>query len=386
MRHATPAALILGTSAMLALPAAIAAERIQVVTSFSILADMVQNVGGEHVEVISLVGPDSDAHVYSPTPRDARALADADLVVFNGLLFEGWMERLIDSSDYSGPLVTTTDGIDRLDYHGHDHEEAHGHDHGHDDDHGHDHNHDDHGHDHGHDDDHGHDHEHDDHDHDHDDHDHEHDHDDHDHGHDHAHGDYDPHAWQDLAMGKVYVGNIRDGLIEADPDNEAAYRENAERYINELAATDAEIRELLGEIPSSTSVITGHDSFGYFSNAYGIRFLSPVGLSTEAEPSAADMARLIDVIREQDVRALFHENMTSPAVINQLAEETGLPIAGTLYADALAAEGEASTYLGMMRHNAQVLHDALAEPGHDDHGHDHGHSHNHGDNGHDHSH
>lgn len=187
-------------------------------------------------------------------------------------------------------------------------------------------------------------------------------------------------------MGKVYVGNIRDGLIEADPDNEAAYRENAERYINELAATDAEIRELLGEIPSSTSVITGHDSFGYFSNAYGIRFLSPVGLSTEAEPSAADMARLIDVIREQDVRALFHENMTSPAVINQLAEETGLPIAGTLYADALAAEGEASTYLGMMRHNAQVLHDALAEPGHDDHGHDHGHSHDHGDNGHDHSH
>lgn len=346
MRHLTPA-LIIGTSAMLALPAAIAAERIQVVTSFSILADMVQNVGGEHVEVTSLVGPDSDAHVFSPTPRDARALADADLVVFNGLLFEGWMERLIDSSDYHGPLVTTTDGIDRLDYHGHDHGHAHGHD---DHDHGHDHDdHDDHGHD----------------------------------DHDHDHGDYDPHAWQDLAMGKVYVGNILEGLIEADPDNEAAYRENAERYINELEATDREIRELLGEIPASTSVITGHDSFGYFANAYGLRFLSPVGLSTEADPSAADMARLIDVIREQNVRALFHENMTSPAVINQLAEETGLPIAGTLYADALSAEGEASTYLGMMRHNAQVLHDALAEPGHDDHDHD---DHGHDDHSHDHGH
>jgi zinc/manganese transport system substrate-binding protein len=372
---------------MLALPAAIAAERIQVVTSFSILADMVQNVGGEHVEVTSLVGPDSDAHVYSPTPRDARALADADLVVFNGLLFEGWMERLIDSSDYSGPLVTATDGIDKLDYHGHEHDEAHGHDHGHD------HDHDDHGHEHDHDDDQGHDHDHDD-DHGHD-HGHDHDHDnghshDHDNGHDHEHGDYDPHAWQDLSMGKVYVGNIRDGLIEADPDNEAGYRENAENYINELAATDAEIRELIGEIPASTSVITGHDSFGYFANAYGLRFLSPVGLSTEAEPSAADMARLIDVIREQNVRALFHENMTSPAVINQLAEETGLEIAGTLYADALAAEGEASTYLGMMRHNAQVLHDALAgHDGHDhdhEHGHDHGDDHDHGDNGHDHSH
>ncbi|MCC5882248.1 MAG: zinc ABC transporter substrate-binding protein [Halomonas sp.] len=365
MRHVSTTALIVGTSAMLALPAAIAAERIQVVTSFSILADMVQNVGGEHVEVTSLVGPDSDAHVFSPSPRDARALADADLVVFNGLLFEGWMERLIDSSDYSGPLVTATDGIDKLDYHGHEHDQAHGHDHGHD------HDHDDHGHDHDHDD-HGHDHDHDDHG------------DDHGHDHDHAHGDYDPHAWQDLAMGKIYVGNIRDGLIEADPDNEAAYRENAESYINELAATDAEIRELLGEIPASTSVITGHDSFGYFSNAYGIRFLSPVGLSTEAEPSAADMARLIDVIREQNVRALFHENMTSPAVINQLSEETGLEIAGTLYADALAAEGEASTYLGMMRHNAQVLHDALAEHDHEDHGHDHDHDHD--DDGHDHSH
>ncbi|MCE8021666.1 zinc ABC transporter solute-binding protein [Halomonas sp. MCCC 1A11036] len=348
MRHASSAALMLGASAMLALPAAIAAERVQVVTSFSILADMAQNVGGEHVEITSLVGPDSDTHVFSPSPRDARSLADADLVVFNGLLFEGWMERLIDSSDYSGPLVTATDGIERLDYHGHDHEHAHGHD-----DHGHA----------------------------------------HDHDHDHAHGDYDPHAWQDLAMGKVYVGNIRDGLIEADPDNEATYRENAARYINELEATDAEIRELLGEIPASTSVITGHDSFGYFSHAYGIRFLSPVGLSTEAEPSAADMARLTDVIREQNVRALFHENMTSPAVINQLAEETGLPIAGTLYADALSSEGEASTYLGMMRHNAQVLHDALAEPGHDDHGHghdhDHGHGHGHGhghDHGHDHGH
>ena len=281
-------------------------------------------------------------------------------MVFNGLLFEGWMERLLDSSDYAGPLVTATDGIDKLEYHGHDHDhDDHGHDHGHDhdhDDHGHDHDHDDHGHDHGHGND-----------------------------HDHVHGDYDPHAWQDLAMGQVYVGNILEGLIEADPDNEAAYRENAERYIAEMQAMDEEMRRLIGEIPASTSIITGHDSFGYFANAYGLNFLSPTGLSTEAEPSAGDMARLIDVIREQNVRALFHENMTSPAIIRQLAEETGLPIAGTLYSDALAAEGEASTYLGMMRHNAQTLHDALAEPGHDDHdhGHDHDHDHDHS-HGHDH--
>src|SRR5690554_5039188 len=333
MRFINASAALVGVSALLALPAAFAAERVQVVTSFSILADMVENVGGEHVEVTSLVGPDSDAHVYSPRPTDARTLADADLVVFNGLQFEGWMERLVDASDYAGPLVVTSDGIDRV-------AAAH-------DDHGHD------------------------------------EHDEHDSHEGHDHGDDDPHGWQDLAMGKLYVANIRDGLSEADPDNAEAYAANAERYINEIDATDAEIRALLTEIPASTSVITGHDSFGYFASAYGLRFLSPQGLSTEAAPSAANMARLVDVIREQNVQALFHENMTSPAIINQLAEETGLPIAGTLYADALAAEGEASTYLGMMRHNARTLHDALAEPGHDDPGHDeddhddHGHGHSH---------
>ncbi|NDL69949.1 metal ABC transporter solute-binding protein, Zn/Mn family [Vreelandella alkaliphila] len=348
---------LVGVSAMLALPAAIANERVNVVTSFSILADMVENVGGEHVNVTSLVGPDGDAHVYSPSPGDARALAGADVVVFNGLLFEGWMERLIEASDYSGILVTATDGINALEYAGHD-----DHDHGHDD------------HDHGHDD---HDHGHDDHDHGHDNHDHGHD--DHGHGHhDHEHGDDDPHAWQDMQQARVYVANIRDGLIEADSDNAESYQANAERYLAEMAKVDAEIRALIGEIPASASVITGHDSFGYFSNAYGVNFLSPVGLSTEADPSGARMAALVDVIHQENVQALFHENMTNQSIINQLAEETGLPIAGTLYADALASEGEASTYLGMMRHNASVLHAALAKPGHDDHDHDHDHhGHNH---------
>lgn len=330
---------LVGVSAMLALPAAIANERVNVVTSFSILADMVKNVGGEHVDVTSLVGPDGDAHVFSPSPGDARALAGADLVVFNGLLFEGWMERLIDASDYSGSLVTASNGIAPRAFAAHS-----------DDDHGHD----DHGH--GHDD-----------------------HTDDDHS-DHAHGDDDPHAWQDLQQAKVYVTNIRDGLIEADSANEQSYQANAERYLAELEATDTDIRELLSEIPASASVITGHDSFGYFSSAYGVNFLSPVGLSTEADPSGASMAALVDVIEQENVKALFHENMTNQSIIVQLAEETGLPIAGTLYADALASEGEASTYLGMMRHNARVLHDALAEPGHDDHDHDHDHDHH----GHDH--
>ncbi len=345
---------LVGVSAMLALPAAMANERVQVVTSFSILADMVENVGGDYVDVTSLVAADGDAHVYSPSPGDARSLANADLVVFNGLLFEGWMERLISASDYSGALVTATDGIEPLAFAGHD---KHGHD-----DHGH-----------GHDD--------------HDDHD-DHGHDDHDSGHeehaDHDHGDEDPHAWQDMHQAEVYIANIRDGLIAADAGNADDYRANAEQYLQEMAEVDAEIRALIDEIPASTSVITGHDSFGYFSSAYGVTFLSPVGLSTEADPSGASMAALVDVIEQENVKALFHENMTNQSIITQLAEETGLPIAGTLYADALAAEGEASTYLGMMRHNAQVLHDALAQPGHDDHGHSNDHDHDHDDHGHSH--
>ena len=312
--HAFRTAAALGLTALLALPTAHADERVQVLASFSILADMVENVGGEHVAVTALVGPDSDAHVYSPRPTDARALAEADLVVFNGLQFEGWMERLVEASDYAGPLVVASDGLASMS----DEQEAPAED------------------------------EHADHD-----------------GHD--HGDLDPHGWQDLNAGKRYVANIRDGLIQADPDNAEAYSANAERYLDEVEATDNEIRALIAEIPAATSVITGHDSFGHFAHAYGLRFLSPQGLSTEADPSAADMAALIEVIREQEVRALFHENMTSPALLEQLAEETGLPIAGTLYADALASEGEASTWLGMMRHNANTLHDALAEPGHQEH-------------------
>ena len=333
-----PSRWLVGVSALLALPAAMANERVQVVTSFSILADMVENVGGEHVEVTPLVAADGDAHVYSPSPGDARSLANADLVVFNGLLFEGWMERLISASDYNGPMVTATDGIEPLSFAAHE-------EHGHDD--------------------------HDEHDHGHDDHDHE-EHADEHAGHD--HGNQDPHAWQDMHQAEVYIANIRDGLIAADADNADAYRANAEQYLQEMAEVDDEIRALIDEIPASTSVITGHDSFGYFSSAYGVTFLSPVGLSTEADPSGASMAALVDVIEQENVKALFHENMTNQSIITQLAEETGLPIAGTPYADALAAEGEASTYLGMMRHNAHVLHDALAQPGHNDHD-DHGHSH-----------
>lgn len=339
MRHPLALGLILA----FATPIAHADEPLQVVTSFSILADMVEQVGGERVEVASLVGADSDTHVFTPSPSDAMRLAEADLVVFNGLQLEGWMQRLLDASEYAGALVVASDGVETLTGNAHDHghlehaDEHHGDEHAnHADEH--------------HEEPAGHD----------------------------EHGSVDPHAWLDVARGQQYVANIRDGLIEADPANSEAYRRNATAYLAELEALDAEIHELIGSIPEARRVVvTGHDAFGYFADAYHVRFLSPVGLNTAAAPSAADMGRLVDVIRDNNVQALFHENITSPALIRQLAEEAGLPIAGTLYSGALASDGEASSYIGMMRHNATLMHDGLAHSGSETTGESHAHDHAH---------
>ncbi|MBY5928580.1 zinc ABC transporter substrate-binding protein [Halomonas sp. DP8Y7-3] len=392
-RHAwmALAGLVLG-------PQALAAEPTQVVTSFSVLADMVRNVGGDRVEVTSLVGTDSDPHVYSPRPTDARALAEADLVVLNGLQFEGWMTRLLDASGYQGTTVVATEGVPVLAYGGQslhqqsDHSEHQGHDDhaehaGHDE---HDHaehaGHDSHDeHDHADHDDHaGHD-SHDEHDHaDHDDHAGHDSHDEHDHAdHDghagHDHGQYDPHAWLDLSAGLIYVANIRDGLIAVDPDNSAHYTARADSYMADIKAAHQQVLTLLDDLPDHAQVIVGHDAFGHFSRAYGIDFLSPVGLSTEAEPSAADIAQMVDIIRERQIPALFIENMSSPVLMEQLSEETGVPIAGTLYNGALSENGMTSHYVGMILHNAEVLHQGLlhqdaSESSDHDHDHDHDHA------------
>ncbi|WP_110654775.1 metal ABC transporter solute-binding protein, Zn/Mn family [Salinicola halimionae] len=303
------------------------ADPLKVVTSFSILDDMVETVGGDHVAVTSLVGPDGDVHAFSPKPDDAKSLADADLIVVNGLQLEGWIDRLIDASEYEGDIVVASDGIKTRPFEGHEDEE--GHDHG------------------------------DDHDHDHD-----HDHDDHDHaaaeeGH-HHHGDVDPHAWQDLENGEQYARNIRDALVKLDPDNADDYQANAKAYIGKMEALNSESKERMAQIPESDRlIITSHDAFGYFADAYGLQLLSPVGINTLAEPSANDMGNLIQQIESSHAKALFLENMSNPALINQLHEETGVAIGGTLYADALTPDGEGSTYLGMFQHNVDTLIEAL---------------------------
>ena len=351
--------------------AAQSTEPTPVVATFSILGDMVARIGGEHVAVTTLVGPNGDAHVYQPTPADARAVSEADVLIVNGLEFEGWLDRLIDASDFDGMHVVATAGIDPIAFDDHDdHADEAGHDDHHEAHAEADHDHHDHaehaeaGHDHHDHDEHaeaGHDH------HDHDEHaeaghDH-HDHDEHaEAGHDHHHhGAFDPHAWQSLSNAVVYVDNIAAALAQADPENAADFYQNRAAYVAEIEELDAEIRALVAALPADRrTVVTAHDAFGYFAASYGLSFEAPVGLSTASEPSAADVAELIVQIRDEGITAVFVESITDSRLLEQIADETGATIGGTLYSDALSGpDGPAPTYLDMMRHNVTLLTDAL---------------------------
>jgi len=283
---------------------AIAQEKLPVVASFSILGDFVREVGGDRVVVTTLVGANGDAHVYSPTPADAKAMAAAKLIVVNGLKFEGWMTRLIKSSGAKATIATATTGITPLKAEeDHDAKAGHGHDH-----------------------------------------------------------DVDPHAWQSVANAKVYVGNIRDALVKADPAGKESYEANAARYLSELGAVEAEIRAAIARIPADRrKAITSHDAFGYFVKAYGIQFIAPQGVSTEAEASAKDVGRIIRQVKAEKVPAVFLENVTNPRLVEQIARESGAKIGGRIYSDALSdASGPAGTYIRMMKHNISEIEKALA--------------------------
>ncbi|MEL7279794.1 MAG: metal ABC transporter substrate-binding protein [Pseudomonadota bacterium] len=347
-------------------------EPIKVVATFSILGDMVNAIGGDAIELTTLVGPDGDAHVYQPTPQAAKAVSEADVLILNGLEFEGWLERLTEAASFDGKLVVATTGIDAIPFAEHDEDHDDHAEHGHDDhgddhashkDHDHsEHKHDDHDHaEHKHDEDHA---GHDDHDHEtqasHDDHDHEKHAGQDDHaGHD--HGEFDPHAWQSIDNAMIYVDNIANGLAQADPDNASTFFTNRESYVAQLETLEAEIDAMMDTLPAEKrTVVTSHDAFRYFAQAYGLTFEAPQGLSTESEASAGDVAGLITQIREESISAVFVESITDNRLMEQIANETGAVIGGTLYSDALSdADGPASTYLEMMRYNAATISQAL---------------------------
>ncbi|MDY0011616.1 MAG: zinc ABC transporter substrate-binding protein [Rhodocyclaceae bacterium] len=276
------------------------AEPLPVVASFSILGDLLRQVGGERVQVTVLVGPDEDAHGFQPKPSDARRIKAARLVVMNGLGFDPWLERLARSAGYGGPLVVASQGVRTLAADTHD-------DHG-----------------------------------------------DHDHP-------ADPHAWQDLGNTLIYVDNLRRALAAADPAGAPAYAANTQAYATRLQALDREIRQSLARLPAERRrLVTSHDAFGYFARAYGLAFLAPVGLSSQSEATAAGVGALIRQIRQEKVPAVFLENVTDPRLMARIQRETGARPGGTLHSDALAANGPAASYEGMMRENLRVLLEALA--------------------------
>lgn len=286
--------------ALLATPAL--ADKLPVLASFSILADLTREVGGERVDVASLVGPDQDAHVFQPAPQDVKKLAAAKVFVVNGLGFEGWLSRLSKSSGFKGQTVVASQGVKAQDMA----EEEHDH-----------------------------------------------------HGHNHGHTD--PHAWHNPQNVKLYVNNIRAALTQADPAGKDYYSQRASQYSQQLDALDADARQRFAAIPASQrKVLTSHDAFGYLAQRYQIRFLSPQGVSTDAEASAKTVAKLVRQVKAEKIRAVFVENMTDKRLLEQLSREAGVQVGGKLYADALSpANGPASSYLKLFSHNVNSLSAAM---------------------------
>jgi zinc/manganese transport system substrate-binding protein len=289
--------------ASFATPALAQSEKLSVVASFSIIGDIVQMVGGDRIALTILVKPGSDTHVFAPTPQDTKLVSDAKVIISNGLQFEGWMKRLMQSAKSKATLVEAASGIKGRSVK----KEAHDHSHGHN------------------------------------------------------HGSVDPHAWQSVSNVKLYVATIRDALIKADEVGKAVYEANATRYLSELESLDRDIKTAVATIPADRrKVIASHDSFGYFQDAYGVQFIAPRGISTETEASAKDVARIIQQIRREKITAIFVENITDPRLMQQIATETGAKIGGQLYSDSLSAsDGPASTYILMMRHNIRIMSEAL---------------------------
>lgn len=271
--------------------ASFAEDRLNIVASFSILGDMVEQVAGEHADVTTIVGPDADAHVYQPSVADARAVADADIIFVNGLGFETWSDTLISESGTNASVYVATAGVKIVT----------------------------------------------------------------------VDGKTDPHAWNSLPNGVVYVNNIAAVLSDKMPAKAEMIEANRAAYVDQLLALDIATKATLANLPSDKrTVVTAHDAFGYLADAYDMTFLAPVGIDTEAEPSAQQLAILIDQLKADGAAALFVENITSPALVQQIADETGLTIGGRLFSDALSERGgPATSYLAMFEHNLNTLLNAL---------------------------
>ena len=271
--------------------ASASARTLKVVASFTVLADMVRQVGGDHVQVLSIVPPNGDPHEYEPTPDDAKNLKGADVVFTSGLGLEGWFARLTKASGYAGKPVIASDGIRTRTM-----EED-------------------------------------------------------------GKSVTDPHAWNSIPNAEIYVGNIEKALASADPEDAASFKDSAARYDAKLDKLDTYAHAQVDGVPKDDrKVLTTHDALSYFGATYGVKFISPLGFSTEKEPSAAQVAKVIDQIKAEHVHAYFFENSNDPRLVKQIGDATSARPGGELFVEALSpADGPAATYADMFKYNVDKL-------------------------------
>jgi zinc/manganese transport system substrate-binding protein len=275
-------------------------NKLKVVATFSVLGDFVQNVGGDRIELTTLVGPGVDTHTYEPTPADSAALADARLVFENGLGFETWLDKLYTASDSKSARVVVTKAVKpRVLTEGDEQ------------------------------------------------------------------GETDPHAWHDVTNAISMVEAIREALVQADPTNAQAYQTNAQAYLEQLQELNAWVKQQVTTLPAERrKLVTTHDTFGYFAQQYGFEILGTLlPTSTEgASPSAQEIAALVEKVKAAGVPAVFSENVSSNALLKQVADEAGVKVIVSLYTDALGEPGsQGDTYLRMERFNVATIVEALKD-------------------------
>jgi ABC-type Zn uptake system ZnuABC Zn-binding protein ZnuA len=284
------------------------------------LADITQNIAGDRAQVDTLVPLGVDPHAFDPTPRDIAKIAGSEVLVVNGGGLESFLDDLLENAPRDAVIIEASSGLNTRSPAA----DEPGHDDGHPDD------------------------------------------QDDEHEDDHLSDEHegDPHFWLDPNLVIRYAANIRDGLIQADPEGREVYTRNSEEYIARLVELDGWIREQVDRVPpDSRLMVTNHESFGYFADRYGFRIIGTVipSFSTGTSPSAQDMARLVEVIKETGALAIFLETSANPRLAEQIASETGVVIPSGLYSHSLSdRSGPASNYIDMMKYNTLIIVEALA--------------------------
>ncbi len=270
-------------------------DRLQVLATTSIVADVVVQVGGDYVEVTTLLPPGTDPHTFEPRPQDAAAIADADIVFANGAGLEEFLQPLLESAGATDKLVEVSAGIELLAFEEH-------------------------------------------------------------------HEGGDPHTWMDPNNVILWAENIAAALSAADPEHAADYQANAEAYTSALADLDAWIRSEVAQVPAeSRLLVTDHGVFSYFADEYGFTQVGTItgSFSTNASPSAQELAALEDDIRSFGVRAVFVGETANQSLAEQVAADTGIQIVVIYHASLTDDSGPVPSYLEFMRYNVSAIVEAL---------------------------